>query len=253
MWQPARRPFSPGEWRLPCTGSGSRSSCSAGWRAARIQVRPRRRLSSQSTRARRARRTRTRTRASTTGSGATWSTAKWDRERSGAQGPADGSRVLEHDRDFFIIETGIEPWLIAAIQDRIPGLWHQLTGKRYAGRISTGLDPPDVDFLTVVQAGEDTFADTYTCGSFGSLPGPEAARTNIYLFLDQCTDAPLAVFAHEFGHALGFHHVSEDGHVMNARVGEFPFTDKEQHHAQLAYRVGRGAEYCGEPFTGGCP
>ena len=55
------------------------------------------------------------------------------------------------------------------------------------------------------------------------------------------------VFAHEFGHTMGFDHVA-GRHLMAADGGgQTSFTAKEQYHAQLAYQVGPDAEFCGWP------
>ena len=61
------------------------------------------------------------------------------------------------------------------------------------------------------------------------------------------------VFVHEFGHAMGFKHVLAPNAVM-AALGNLSdtFTAREQFHAQLAYKVGRGARYCGWPFSAEC-
>ena len=66
---------------------------------------------------------------------------------------------------------------------------------------------------------------------------------------------------HEIGHAMGFRHVSDGRAVMTAAggsysgTGSYPtvFTAREQYHARLAYRVGRGwRDYCGWPLRVAC-
>ena len=59
------------------------------------------------------------------------------------------------------------------------------------------------------------------------------------------------LLAHEFGHALGFNHVSDRSAVMGGHYGA-TFNQAEQYHARLAYEVGRGRPYCGWPFSARC-
>ena len=54
---------------------------------------------------------------------------------------------------------------------------------------------------------------------------------------------------------MGFHHVLDPTAVMDLNpIGNYPttFNAREQFHAQLAYKVGRGARYCGWPFSAAC-
>ena len=52
---------------------------------------------------------------------------------------------------------------------------------------------------------------------------------------------------------MGFKHVLAQDAVMVA-LGNLSdtFTTREQFHAQLAYKVGRWARYCGWPFSAEC-
>ena len=50
---------------------------------------------------------------------------------------------------------------------------------------------------------------------------------------------------------MGFRHV-EFGVMGFGELGDTTFTAREQYHAQLAYEVGRGHEYCGWPFQRSC-
>ena len=62
------------------------------------------------------------------------------------------------------------------------------------------------------------------------------------------------IFAHEFGHALGFFHVADRNAVMEPGVynGIDQFSAREVYHARLAYEVGRWQRYCGWPFSATC-
>ena len=62
------------------------------------------------------------------------------------------------------------------------------------------------------------------------------------------------LFTHEFGHAMGFRHVEDRTAIMANSVwnGQSTFSPREQYHAQLAFEVGRGHEYCGWPFQRKC-
>lgn len=175
--------------------------------------------------------------------------AEWDRIGNGVGGLTPASRMLEHPRHFFILTDGMPRALAIDLVNDVPRLWLQFTGEPYTGRhgmITT--IPEDVPYLTVVRADIDR---EFFCGGAAYHPDdPETARNEIWLHLNNC-DSPRSTFAHEVGHILGFFHVGEPGHVM-AHDSLIDLTAKEQYHAQLAYRVGRGAEYCGEPFTPGC-
>ena len=52
---------------------------------------------------------------------------------------------------------------------------------------------------------------------------------------------------------MGFKHVLSANAVM-ADFGNLAdtFSAREQFHAQLAYKIGRGARYCGWPFSASC-
>ena len=53
---------------------------------------------------------------------------------------------------------------------------------------------------------------------------------------------------------MGFYHVGDRDAVMASGVfdGRVTFSFKERYHAQLAYEVGRGTEYCGWPYSTAC-
>ena len=51
-----------------------------------------------------------------------------------------------------------------------------------------------------------------------------------------------------FSHVRGYNDLMYPAGPTNVQT----FSDREVYHARLAYRVGPGVEYCGEPFTQGC-
>ena len=160
--------------------------------------------------------------------------------------------------------TGQRRIVSDAIRDHItqavPQLAYQLTGQPYGCRIESGMeDRTQAGWMTV-----RFFADgssERTSASLGTDPG------NIWIWLGY-TDGRERfgalfprVFAHEFGHAMGFWHVAETAGmpksvmaraVSQENPGSATFTAAEQYHAQLAYEIGRGREYCGWPFQEVC-
>ena len=79
------------------------------------------------------------------------------------------------------------------------------------------------------------------------------------IWINRSANTPCAryfheIFAHEIGHAMGFFHVADRSAIMasSAYTGRSTFTATEQYHARLAYKVGRGHEYCGWPFRRRC-
>ena len=154
-----------------------------------------------------------------------------------------------------------------AIRDAVPSLAWQLTGQRYSGRIESGIgDREQPGWITVRFVAEED--GDFNCvnhvdgrARLGADPG--AIWISIYCYPedkpgDFVDDPSLinATFAHEFGHAMGFSHVTDASAVMNGFGGEANnramFSTRESYHAQLAYKVGRGAEYCGWPFSAAC-
>ena len=160
--------------------------------------------------------------------------------------------------------TGQRRIVSDAIRDHIaqavPQLAYQLTGQPYGCRIESGMeDRTQAGWMTV-----RFFADgssERTSATVGADPG------NIWIWLGY-TDGREKfghlfprVFAHEFGHAMGFRHVAETAGmpkpvmaraVSQDNPGPATFTAAEQYHAQLAYEIGRGREYCGWPLQEVC-
>ena len=142
------------------------------------------------------------------------------------------------------------------IREAIPSAAEQLTGQHYTGRIESGTDHlvERVGWITVRYF---TDADQHgSCGFTRVGADPNTIFLNHDCMKRRGPDAIAYlkhVFVHEFGHAMGFKHVLAPNAVM-AALGNLSdtFTAREQFHAQLAYQVGRGARYCGWPFSAKC-
>ena len=141
------------------------------------------------------------------------------------------------------------------IREAIPTAAEQLTGQRYSGRIESGTEHigERLGWITVRY-----FTDTDRYGSCGfSRVGddPNAIFLNHDCVKRRGVNAIAYlkhVFVHEFGHAMGFKHVLSANAVMASSMSD-TFSAREQFHAQLAYKIGRGARYCGWPYSVGCP
>ena len=136
------------------------------------------------------------------------------------------------------------------IQRAVPQLVQQLTGA-YRGRVESGIgDRTRQGWITVrfvTQEEEPDFSDG-ACGRarVGQDPG------YITIARENCVDHFPEVFAHEFGHAMGFTHVADRTAVMDAAGNrQITFNPREQYHAQLSFEVGRH-KYCGWPFQRSC-
>ena len=140
------------------------------------------------------------------------------------------------------------------IREAIPPAAEQLTGQRYTGRIESGTEHlvERVGWITVRYF---TDADGHnSCGFTRVGADPNTIFLNHDCMKRRGPDAIAYlkhVFVHEFGHAMGFKHVLAPNAVMGAG-NSGTFTAREQFHAQLAYKVGRWARYCGWPFSAEC-
>ena len=137
----------------------------------------------------------------------------------------------------------------------VPPLAEQITGRNYHGRIEAGLEERGEreGWITIRFVTETENPDiSQRCGlaTPGSDPGSIwIARDNHRCFENGYFGRLLA---HELGHAFGLWHVADHGTVMAAAGDVEWFTERERYHAQLAYEVGRGAPYCGWPFSPAC-
>ena len=142
------------------------------------------------------------------------------------------------------------------IREAIPSAAEQLTGQRYSGRIESGTEHLD-ERLGWITVRYFTDADQHgSCGFARVGTDPNTIFLNHDCIKRRGPDAIAYlrhVFVHEFGHAMGFKHVLAPNAVM-AALGNLSdtFTAREQFHAQLAYKIGRGARYCGWPFSAEC-
>ena len=142
------------------------------------------------------------------------------------------------------------------IREAIPSAAEQLTGQRYSGRIESGTEHlgERLGWITVRYF---TDADQYgSCGFSRVGTDPNAIFINHDCVKRRGVNAIAYLkhtFVHEFGHAMGFKHVLSANAVM-ADLGNLAdtFSAREQFHAQLAYKIGRGARYCGWPSSASC-
>lgn len=146
-----------------------------------------------------------------------------------------------------------------AVRRLFPRTYRELTGRPYTGRIESG--PHDrnewgwitVEFPTSLQAQRRGQA------LIGANPGRIKMVWDGWWHFGPGSTVGHWFFEntlqHEIGHALGFWHVSGTRDVMSVEGNDWEherFTARERYHAQLAYEVGRGARYCGWPFSAGC-
>ena len=152
----------------------------------------------------------------------------------------------------------------------LPRIVESLTGKPYHGRIEAGdADRREVGWITIVfdrPPYEVPRGDACGRARVGANSPDYTGRIWIYLTRlgDTCytgydPDKRYlgSTLFHEVGHALGFFHVRDADAIMCAsgdcRGAPISFSAREQYHARLAYRIGRGyREYCGWPLRVAC-
>ena len=146
----------------------------------------------------------------------------------------------------------------------IPVLAEQLTGVPYPHRVEAGcaVREDKYGWVTVKHVTPAEYLEE-TEQEWGTAVG--RARTGahtgrIWILHEgepaQPTDQYRELVAHEIGHAFGLHHTSRRGAIMVqgswAKRDTFHvFTPAEENAARAAYRVGRGARYCGDPYRCG--
>ena len=161
--------------------------------------------------------------------------------------------------DVYVVDA---PELIDLIGAAVPRLVQQLTGASYVGTIYAVATRPMSPYRGIAVVLDDSFDG---CGRawVGALEGLISLKPGCSSFPQHLFDD---LFAHEFGHAMGFWHTdpystNPPGQDCMAGGGEIwggacnsgrGFTPREQYHAQLAYRVGRGTPYCGWPLGKAC-
>ena len=149
---------------------------------------------------------------------------------------------------------------VGIIRAAIPTAAEQLTGQRYTGRIESGTEHVS-ERVGWINVRYFTDADGHgRCGFTRVGEDPNSIFLNHDCAKRRGPNAITYlknVFVHEFGHAMGFMHVQDPNAIM-AAVNNWlanpaaTFSAREQFHAQLAYRVGRGARYCGWPLSAEC-
>lgn len=184
-----------------------------------------------------------------------WGPALYD----GAHDPTGRDR---HRMPDVVIATANAPaWAVQHVEEHLPGLWLNMTGRPFTGRILRRRSAPirphsiSVHFEALRSGGEGP------CGR--AIVGPTAdgwSRMTLDVNciswtrpFDQEGRLIEELFAHELGHVLGFFHVKPARSVMYPRwrAESWP-RPKERFHMRLAYEVGSGQQYCGWPFGSRC-
>ena len=130
------------------------------------------------------------------------------------------------------------------VYDQFPRIFQALTGRPFTGRIYSG--PNDRELANTITV---RFHALESCGRASIGPSWDGST---WLVVDLTCSLP-RVFAHEVGHALGFHHVTDPTAIMfSGGLRSTSFNAKELYHARLAYEVGNLQYYCGWPYSAEC-
>lgn len=147
-------------------------------------------------------------------------------------------------------ERVADPTWVSTVHETVPHLAAQLTGEPYRGRIEEGMaDRSQSGWITVEFTTDrlEEFPDACGWAGVGGDPG------RIWISISNSSGCHFRrVFAHEFGHAMGLWHVSDRTAVMAPASGPVSFNSREQYHAELLHRIGRGNRYCGWPLNPEC-
>ena len=157
------------------------------------------------------------------------------------------SRIVSVQRNYSIEPEGMPDSLIQDIREAIPVLWEQVTGEPFAGEIIIGRRYPVPAWTTIRNRPHPT-----VCATAG-IPTDNGSNEITLDLADPACGNFVGLFGHEFGHDLGLWHVTDSSALMHRYVGgKTHFSQKEMYHAQLAYRIGPGKPYCGDPRGASC-